>query len=80
MNSTDTSLFFFNDWTANQDGIFSENLSLSQAWNRALLKILKAKITQCFGLWPKTQGFFLQNLSYEAQSKTRWYRILALKL
>ena len=60
MNSTDTSLFFFNDWTANQDGIFSKNLSLSQAWNRALLKILKAKITQCVGLWPKTQGFFLK--------------------
>ena len=30
----------------------------------ALLKKLKAKITQCFGLWPKAQ-------SYEAQSKTK---------
>ena len=28
----------------------------------ALLKKLKAKITQCFGLWPKTQGFFLKKL------------------
>ena len=28
----------------------------------ALLKKLKAKVTQCFGLWPKTQGFFLKKL------------------
>ena len=32
---------------------------LKEACFCAFLEKLKAKITQCFGLWPKTQGFFL---------------------
>ena len=40
---------------------------LSQACFLCTLKKLKAKITQCFGVRPKTQGFFSQKTqSYEA--------------